>query len=396
MNKKVIIGLNGSPDSLTAAYLLKKQKYQVSAIGVSFAHAEDQKEGSYPNIYPNYEINNVSEIQNHCKKLDIPFQLVDASEQCKTEIINSLITSRLKGIQFDVSFEITRLLIKILFEKMIALKGNLIATGHFAKVVHSVADNQFFLKSTEPIEEDQSHLLSRVSKFHMTKLYLPFAEMRKSEVRKIFSQNFSTSPRISKSEISSIDFGPHIPNKMIKDIDIINYSEDTTVGTVKGIHHIELGQNKVQDETGNIIYSDKNSIIAKVMPEKSCAYVVKNKDLSFDACYVSKFSVLSSIDQTRPMNIFVKFKNTNTRYPALLIFRNNGHALVRFKEALTIQALAGQNVVFYDNLKSKSLLLGCAEINQKGILKGRHIKELPIQSFDLNKEENNEDSSFTF
>ena len=78
--KKIIVGLSGGVDSSVAAYLLKKQGYDVHGLYmINWHDTEGVIEGSCPGD------DDILVAQLVARKLDIPFETVDFSDMKKGE-----------------------------------------------------------------------------------------------------------------------------------------------------------------------------------------------------------------------------------------------------------------------------------------------------------------------
>jgi tRNA-specific 2-thiouridylase len=89
MAKKILVALSGGVDSSTVAYLLKKQGFAVSAVYIKF-YAQDAQQQAI--------IEKESQVaQTVAQSLNIPFQVLNFSQEQKIKVIDYLLNSYQQG-----------------------------------------------------------------------------------------------------------------------------------------------------------------------------------------------------------------------------------------------------------------------------------------------------------
>ncbi len=181
--KRVIVGLSGGVDSSVTAYLLKKQGYDV--IGLFMKNWHDDSV-TISNECPWLEDSNDALIV--AEKLNIPFQVVDLSEQYKERIVDYMFDEYEKGrtpnpdilcnreIKFDVFMKIA-----------LDLGADYVATGHYCRKAEEIINGKSIYKllAGKDINKDQSYFLCQLSQNQLSKALFPIGELTKPEVRKI-------------------------------------------------------------------------------------------------------------------------------------------------------------------------------------------------------------------
>lgn len=181
--KRVIVGLSGGVDSSVTAYLLKEQGYEV--IGLFMKNWHDDSV-TISNECPWLEDSNDAMIV--AEKLQIPFQVVDLSEQYKERIVDYMFYEYEKGrtpnpdilcnreIKFDVFMNIA-----------LKLGADYVATGHYCRKYDELIDGKTIYKllAGKDINKDQSYFLCQLSQQQLAKALFPIGELTKPEVRKI-------------------------------------------------------------------------------------------------------------------------------------------------------------------------------------------------------------------
>ena len=182
--KTVVVGLSGGVDSSVAAYLLKKQGYNV--IGLFMKNWHDDSV-TISDECPWLDDSNDAMLV--AEKLEIPFQTVDLSEEYKERIVDYMFHEYEKGrtpnpdvlcnreIKFDVFLKIA-----------LSLGADFVATGHYCRKaeVNSNSNTPIYrLLSGIDTTKDQSYFLCQLSQEQLAKTLFPIGELTKPEVRKI-------------------------------------------------------------------------------------------------------------------------------------------------------------------------------------------------------------------
>ena len=181
---KICIGLSGGVDSSVAAWLLKKQGYDVFAMFMQNWHDADTT------LHGDCEWEEdrfVAELV--ARKIGIPFYFVDLSKQYRQRVVDYMFDEYAKGrtpnpdvlcnreIKFDAFWEAAR-----------KLGADMVATGHYCRKEETVgSDGQpvyRILAGTDP-NKDQSYFLCQLSQEQLSKALFPIGDLLKPEVRRI-------------------------------------------------------------------------------------------------------------------------------------------------------------------------------------------------------------------
>ena len=180
---RVIVGLSGGVDSSVAAYLLKKQGYEV--IGLFMKNWHDDSV-TVSNECPWLEDSNDAMLV--ADLLDIPFQTVDLSTEYKERIVDYMFSEYEKGrtpnpdvlcnkeIKYDVFMKIA-----------LNLGADYVATGHYCRkeTTQKNGTSIYRLLKGKDSNKDQSYFLCQLSQQQLSKALFPVGELTKPEVRKI-------------------------------------------------------------------------------------------------------------------------------------------------------------------------------------------------------------------
>ena len=187
MKKRVIVGLSGGVDSSVAAYLLKKEGYDVIGIFMKNWHDESV---TLSNECPWLEDSNDAMLV--AEKIGIPFQTIDLSKEYKKRIVDYMFNEYSNGrtpnpdilcnreIKFDVFLKIA-----------LSLGADFVATGHYCQKKSFQLDSGekiFRLMQGEDKNKDQSYFLCQLNQKQLEKIIFPIGHLKKSEVRSIASK----------------------------------------------------------------------------------------------------------------------------------------------------------------------------------------------------------------
>jgi tRNA-uridine 2-sulfurtransferase len=184
MKKKVVVGLSGGVDSSVAAYLLKKEGYDVIGMFMINWH---ETTGTLSGDCPWNDDLIFAELV--ARKLEIPFHTVDFSEQYGKRVVDYMFAEYERGrtpnpdilcnreVKFDLFVDAAR-----------RFDADFIATGHYCRKDEFVAPDGStiyrLLAGSDP-NKDQSYFLCQLSQKQLSSALFPVGHLLKPEVRKI-------------------------------------------------------------------------------------------------------------------------------------------------------------------------------------------------------------------
>ena len=181
--KTVVVGLSGGVDSSVAAYILKKQGYNV--IGLFMRNWNDESviiDDDCPWIEDSNDALQVAEI------LEIPFQVIDFTKEYKERIVDYMFLEYKNGRTPNPDILCNReIKFDLFLKKAIEIGADFVATGHYCRKEEVIINGnkvQRLLEGKDP-KKDQSYFLCQVNQFQLSKTLFPIGDMQKSEVRKL-------------------------------------------------------------------------------------------------------------------------------------------------------------------------------------------------------------------
>ena len=187
MNRKVVVGLSGGGDSSVAAYLLKKQGYDVTALFMINWH---DTSGTLSGDCPWHDDLIFAELV--ARRLKIPIHTIDFSAEYKKRVADYMFSEYEKGRTPNPDVLCNR---EIKFDLFVEAAKNhhadLIATGHYCRKEIITKNNQpvYRLLAGKDANKDQSYFLCQLSQDQLQMALFPVGDLLKAEVRKIAHDN---------------------------------------------------------------------------------------------------------------------------------------------------------------------------------------------------------------
>jgi tRNA-specific 2-thiouridylase len=232
MKKKVVIGLSGGVDSSVAAYLLKKQGYDVIAVFMINWH---DRTGVLDADCPWDEDVTFAELV--AKKLDIPFHVVDLSDSYKKRVIDYMFNEYEQGRTPNPDVLCNReIKFDEFFNALEPFQADYVATGHYCRRdCESIEGQEIYrLLSGADQGKDQSYFLCQLNQQQLSRTIFPIGHMQKAEVRAIARQLKLASAEKKDSQgicfVGKVDLPTFLQQKLAaKEGDVIEIPADSPI-----------------------------------------------------------------------------------------------------------------------------------------------------------------------
>lgn len=365
---KVMIGLSGGVDSAVAAYLLKKQGYEVVA---GFMRNWDSLANNDYLGNPNVNASQCPQEKDYedaklvAEKLGIPLYRQDFVKEYWDNVFSYFLSEYKKGrtpnpdvfcnkyIKFDSFLKFAR-----------SMGCNYIAMGHYAKRVDE--NGLSYIYKALDKNKDQSYFLSFLNEDQISSCLFPLSDITKPEVREIAHQLGLSSVMDKKDStgvcfIGERNFRSFLQNYLpAKEGDIIEGKTNKVIGKHQGVLYYTIGQRKGLG-------------IGGIKGEEDGAFVIYKKDVKNNILYVAHPSeryllqstscILSDVNwvgpkPNNPIEVGVKFRYRQVDQKCILSFTGN-NIKVSYPQGVE-SVTPGQIAVIYDGEK----MLGGGIIDQ--------------------------------
>jgi tRNA-specific 2-thiouridylase len=356
--QKVAVGLSGGVDSSVAAALLKKQGYDV--IGITMAVYDGSVnpiiKGAKHACYGPDEQEDLDMTELICKKLDIPFHVIDLKKEFRTHVIEYFKSEYLTGRTPNPCVVCNReLKFGFLLDKAkrAGIDFDFFATGHYARI--DKLHDRYLLKRPIDLSKDQTYFLYALKQDQLSRILFPVGEYKKKQIREIarsLSLKSADNPE-SQDFISGNDYTPLFHKGEVKEGDIIDES-GMAIGRHKGIIHYTLGQRR-----GLGIASERPLYVTKIDADNNRIIVSHKEDLFSKSLIASDLNLISMQTMDKDYSVRAKIRLNHKAVQAIVAPHENDKVKVVFNEP-QLAITPGQSVVFY----SDDMVLGGGIINE--------------------------------
>lgn len=167
-SRRVFVGMSGGVDSSVAAYLLKKQGYDVVGVfirGYNIDNCQDR---------------DAEDARRVAEHIGVPFYVWDFEKEYKKKVVDYMIAGYKKGLTPNPDVMCNReIKFGIFFERAMKLGADFVATGHYVKK----KGNALYIAKDK--NKDQSYFLWTLTKKQIEKSLFPIGDHLKPEVRRI-------------------------------------------------------------------------------------------------------------------------------------------------------------------------------------------------------------------
>lgn len=239
--KTVFVGLSGGVDSSVSAYLLKKESYDV--VGVYMKNWSGDEFGIQADCPWEQDQADCIKV---CKQLDIPFMSFNFEKEYREKVVEYFFSEYEKGrtpnpdvmCNKEIKFD-------LFLNKSLAEGADMIATGHYAKVV--LESGEYSLLKGVDTNKDQSYFLHALNQNQLSKTLFPIGHLIKPQVREIAKEANLVNAEKKDSQgicfIGEINVQQYLRSQIEKKPgNIIDQDSGKVVGKHDGVMFYTIGQ----------------------------------------------------------------------------------------------------------------------------------------------------------
>lgn len=286
--KTVVVGLSGGVDSSVAAYLLKKQGYNV--IGLFMLNWEETDENG--NCTAEQDFEDVKRVAN---KIGIPYYTVNYAKEYRERVFSYFLEEYEKGYTPNPDVMCNK---EIKFgpflEYAMKLGADYIATGHYCKRVDKYG--KVYLYKSFDKNKDQTYFLNQLNQSQLEKTLFPLADIDKTEVRKIAKElGLITAEKKDSTGICFIgerNFKNFLKNFLPAKKGVIKDLSGNVVGSHDGVMYYTIGQRRGLNIGGKNGYDADRWFVVKKDVTTNTLYVNCGEcdEMFSSACIVTEFN----------------------------------------------------------------------------------------------------------
>jgi tRNA-uridine 2-sulfurtransferase len=362
-NQRVAVGLSGGIDSSVAAYLLKRQGFEVIGLTMqTWDGSVPLKPSGRPGCFGPGEEDDLKAAGEIARRLDIKHHVVSLSAEYKAEVLEYFRKEYLAGRTPNPCVRCNRQVKFGLLLERARAKGivfDRFATGHYARVAFDEGRGRHVLMRGADAKKDQSYFLSHLSQEQLGQLIFPLGDLRKEEVRRI-ATDLGWTDLLDKPEsqdfIECDSYDALFAPEDVKPGPIVD-DQGRVVGEHSGIIHYTVGQRRGLKLGGN----PQPVYVTGVSGKDNTVHVGPKEQLYGSRLLATNLNWIAlPRAPALPIRASVKVRQQHPPAAALLmrVERDNQPAVEVLFDEPQLAITPGQTAVFYEG----DLVLGAGTI----------------------------------
>lgn len=182
---RIAVGLSGGVDSSVALALLQREGHEVFGLTMRLWKEGRYQGGARDACFGPCEAEGIERAERLCKRLNIPYHVLDCSEDYERLVIENFRSEYLSGRTPNPCVRCNAMMkfgVLPRLAKASGLQFDRFATGHYARIHTDAEGNAHLLMATDR-SKDQSYFLARLSQEQLREALFPVGDRTKAEVR---------------------------------------------------------------------------------------------------------------------------------------------------------------------------------------------------------------------
>lgn len=281
--KKVVIGMSGGVDSSVAAWLLKKQGYDV--IGVTMQIWQEEKRETAEENGGCCGLSAVDDARRVASDLGIPYYVMNFRDEFRKNVMDYFVDEYLNGRTPNPCIACNRYVKwESLLKRSMDIGADYIATGHYARI-EKLENGRYALRTSVTAAKDQTYALYNLTQEQLAHTLMPVGEYTKDEIRQMAREiGLNVAGKPDSQEICFIpdnDYAKFIEENSGRDLLEGNFVDRNgkILGRHRGITHYTVGQRKglnlsmghpvfvveIRPETNEVVIGESEDVFSKIL-----------------------------------------------------------------------------------------------------------------------------------
>lgn len=345
-SKHIVVGLSGGVDSSVAAFLLKKEGFQITGVFMQNWEAEADD----PHCSAKQDLTDARTV---CDKLNIPLKTVNFAKEYWDNVfqlfLDELSTGRTPNPDILCNQEIK---FKAFLNYALEMGADFIATGHYSKLRKD--GNVISLLKADDHSKDQSYFLHRLNQYQLSRSIFPIGNLEKTLVRKIAAEagliNSNKKDSTGICFIGERKFKDFLSEYLLAQPGTIESDTGDVIGTHSGLMFYTLGQRQGLRIGGQKKYSEAPWYVLEKDIKRNTLIVGQdsNHPLLMKKSLICNRVNWISTPPLYPFSCHAKIRYRQEDQACIIHKENDQELRVEFEVAQRA-ITPGQSVVFYNN-----------------------------------------------
>lgn len=364
--KKVVVGMSGGVDSSVAAYLLKKQGYEV--IGVTMQIWQDEDVCTREEKGGCCGLSAVEDARRVAAVLDIPYYVMNFKQEFKESVIDYFVSEYMQGRTPNPCIACNRFVKwESLLLRSLQIGADYVATGHYAGI--SRLDNgRYVIKKSVTAAKDQTYALYNLTQFQLEHTLMPVGDYTKDEIRDIAKElGLPVASKPDSQEICFVqdnnyagfiaDYLKEEENRRLLESKLAGTGNPSVtdgmtpgnfvdpqgkvLGRHKGLAHYTVGQRK-----GLNLAMGQAVFVLELRPETNEVVIGNANEVFSDHLYANQLNFMAFEDLEGELQVTAKIRYSHKGAPCTIRKVGKDEVLCSFDDPQRA-VTPGQAVVFY-------------------------------------------------